>query len=345
MKWNKNKDVLALIVGHGKSLDGSWDPGCVYGEYTEAGLMLPIVKEAAKLLRKSGVKVLTDADKANNRNMKSSVAWANNNGADLYISVHCDYSAASTGVMFYYGDSTDKKLGDAVCKYIAKTMSMKNKGGKKDLAKFEINSPKAPSIILETGAIKADLSKLKQSKKYGRTIAKAILKYIGVPVYVTNKTKIARKAAEFAYIGHPKKARYPGGKPKPEYKKGLKKAYPNRSSWGKAPRAGASCDVFAGTCVRNSGVDKKFPRGLSDQIKYLKKSKKFKLIKNAKVSALKSGDIIIYEKNNKKGHICLFVDKRIKHASYEKWYGRTTNNAAKMLNTSGKKFVRVYRAK
>ena len=61
MTWNKDKDVFALMVGHGKSLDGSWDSGCVYKEYTEAGLMLKIVKRAVKWLRKSGVKVITDS--------------------------------------------------------------------------------------------------------------------------------------------------------------------------------------------------------------------------------------------------------------------------------------------
>ena len=39
---------VALMCGHGRSVDGSWDPGCAYGKYTEAGLMLPITK-AAKL--------------------------------------------------------------------------------------------------------------------------------------------------------------------------------------------------------------------------------------------------------------------------------------------------------
>ena len=37
MAWNKKKDVLALMCGHGKSIDGSWDPGCTYGKDTEAG--------------------------------------------------------------------------------------------------------------------------------------------------------------------------------------------------------------------------------------------------------------------------------------------------------------------
>ena len=201
MKWNKSKDALALIVGHGKSLDGSWDPGCTYGKYTEADLMLPIVKYAAKWLRKSGVQVITDADTGNNKNMKAAVAEATKKSADLYISCHCDYSGAGSGIMYYFGDNTDKKCGDTITKYLAKKLSMKNKGGKKDLAKFEINAPKCPSIILETGSIKADLKKLKDYKTYGKALAKAICKYIGVQIYVANRIKLYRKALELvAYM-------------------------------------------------------------------------------------------------------------------------------------------------
>ena len=201
MKWNKSKDLLALIVGHGKSLDGSWDPGCTYGKESEAALMLPIVQCAAKWLRKSGVKVLTDADTKNDKNMKASVAMANQKGADLYISVHCDYSAAASGIMFYYGDNTDKKCGDTIVGYLAKALGLKNKGGKKDLAKFEINSPKASSIILETGGIKSDLKTLQDEQRYGKALAKAICKYIGVQIYVSKRTKLMRKMAELlAYM-------------------------------------------------------------------------------------------------------------------------------------------------
>lgn len=180
MKWT-SKDVLALMVGHGESLDGSWDCGCVYGSYTEAALMLKIVKVAVKYLRISGVKVMTDADKNNNRNMKSCVAWANKNkNVKLYIPCHCDYAPAASGIMFYYGSDEGKAAGDSISKYVAKVMGMRFKGGVKDPAKFEVGQPKAVSVLYESGAIKTDLKKLKDYKKYGKALAQAICKYIGV---------------------------------------------------------------------------------------------------------------------------------------------------------------------
>ena len=161
----------------------------------------------------------------------------------------------------------------------------------------------------------------------------------------SNASKIAAVAKELAYSGSPKEAKYPSGKPRDAYKKALRTVYPNRSTWSKAPRAGASCDVFIGTCVRHSGVDKKFPRGLSDQIKYLAKSKKFELVKSPTVKKLQDGDIIVYQRNDGGGHISMYVGGKIKHASLKKWYGRTTDTAKGALSTKGRRWVKIYRAK
>ena len=180
MAWNKSTDVLGFMTGHGKSIDGSWDCGCVYGKYTEADLMLAITKVAVKYLRNSGVKVLTDADKNNNRNMISCVQWANRQGAKLYMSLHCDYKLASAGVAPLYVSSTGKKFAKHVGKSVAKSMHMKYKGvfSRSDL--YELTQTNMPAVVFETGAIKADLSYLKNSEKYGKALAKAICEYIGV---------------------------------------------------------------------------------------------------------------------------------------------------------------------
>ena len=198
MKWNKS-DILALMVGHGKSLDGSWDSGCVYGNYTEAGLMLNIVKVAVKWLRKSGVKVITDSDDANNRNMKASVAWANNKNARLYMSVHCDYYKAPAGVAPLYKSEAGRIMATTIGKSIAKDMKMVWRGAFKRDDLYELNATKMTAIILETGSIKADLKKLTDYKKYGKALAKAVCKYIGVKLYMS-KGAMVRKAVRAVVI-------------------------------------------------------------------------------------------------------------------------------------------------
>ena len=197
MKWNKKTDILALMVGHGTQLNGVWDCGCVYGDYTEADLMLKIVKVATKMLRKNGVRVLTDADKNNNRNMKSSVAWANSKKAKLYIDVHCDYKYGKIkGVHPIYYTESGKKMAVAIGKSVAKTMGMKYAGATKSTSLYVLKATDMPSMLLETGQIKSDLKYLKQYKKYGRALAKAICNYIGVPYASMTKAEKFNKKFE-----------------------------------------------------------------------------------------------------------------------------------------------------
>ena len=163
---------------------------------------------------------------------------------------------------------------------------------------------------------------------------------------------IADTAKKLAYPGRPDEARYPSGHPTKEFKKALNDVYPNRKTWSDAPKKGASCDVFAGTVIRESGVDPKFPRGLTDQIKYLEKSDKFELVTPRPApSKMRDGDIIVYKKLNGGGHICIHVKGKVKHAQLKKWYGSTTNNLKTMLSMKNKKgkvykkWIKVYRAK
>lgn len=195
MSWDKKKDIFALMVGHGKSLDGTWDPGCTYNKYTEAGLMYDITRVAVKWLRESGVKVITDSDDANNRNMKASVAWANSKKAKYYMSVHCDYKLATAGVAPLYKSAAGKKMAEKIGKKVANLMGMTWKGAFRRTDLYELNATDMVSVIFETGSIKADLKYLKDSKAYGKALAKAICAFIGVDFYVSNRIKLLRKTS------------------------------------------------------------------------------------------------------------------------------------------------------
>lgn len=203
MAWSKKNDVFALMVGHGTMTNGKWDCGCTYGKYTEADLMLNITKQAVKWLRKSGVRVLTDADKGNKKNMTATVAWANKyandpkNHCKYYMSMHCDYKGASKGVAPLYVSSAGKKMATTIGKSVAKQMGMTWKGAFKRKDLYELNATKMTSVIFEAGSIGAskDLKYLKDYKKYGKAVAKAICKFIGVDFYVEpNSSKILKKA-------------------------------------------------------------------------------------------------------------------------------------------------------
>lgn len=181
---------------------------------------------------------------------------------------------------------------------------------------------------------------------FGVNSMKAWQKYLNEhekAVYPIEKSTIGSLANEYAYTTNTSTAKYNGGAPTEAYKNGLDKAYPNRSSWGTAPRKGASCDVFVGTCVRNAGVDANFPRGLADQIPYLAKSDKFEEV-TVTASTAKDGDIIIYTKTAGGGHVCIVYGGKIKEAGFESYYPKTTDTLKTRLSTKGKNWVKVYRA-
>lgn len=187
--------IIAVHCGHGVSLDGSWDAGCVYKGYTEAGLMLKITKAAVKYLRASGIKVLSDSDNNNNKNMIADVRWANNAGVSLYISIHCDYSAAPKGVMPLYVSSSGKKIASCLNKAIKSGMKMRSRGIQKRTDLWELNGTDMTACILETGGIKSDLSILRDNPdKYGKCIAKGVCEYLGVPFKETKSKTETKKS-------------------------------------------------------------------------------------------------------------------------------------------------------
>jgi len=161
---------------------------------------------------------------------------------------------------------------------------------------------------------------------------------------------IALKAVQLAYPDAPSEAKYHGGKPTAAYAEALKRAYPNRSGWGKPSKDGASCDVFVGTCLVDSGVDKGFPRGYRDQkARLVNRADLYKCVisttsQDVKESELKDGDICTWEKSSGTVHIWIYAGGKARQASHDKWYPRTTS-AGNNLKISGKKVIRIYRIK
>lgn len=177
-----NKEfIVAIYVGHGKSTDGSWDPGCVYKNYTEAALMLPIVQSAVRHLEYNKITVLSDAFNANNMNARKQIAEANAKGADLFMSVHCDFSKAPTGTLPLYLSESGRKLVVAVNQRVSAYMGLKTRAYVKRTDLLELNTTKMTACIFETGSIKADLNTLKNKPElYGKAIAHGICDYLGV---------------------------------------------------------------------------------------------------------------------------------------------------------------------
>lgn len=165
---------------------------------------------------------------------------------------------------------------------------------------------------------------------------------------VSNTAQIVAKAKELAWAKgtSSNKYQYKGGAPTTAFKKALNAVYPNRSSWGKASKLGASCDVFVGTVVRSTGIDKSYDRGFRDQ--WSRTPVGFEVIHKTNCtpySISKDGDILLYKKN-KSGtsvHTLIRGNGQIYEAQHEMTYGHVNTSLSKIKKTMPD--VKVYRAK
>lgn len=132
--------------------------------------------------------------------------------------------------------------------------------------------------------------------------------------------------------------------PTAAYKAALNKAYPNRKSWGKAAKAGRSCDVFVGTVMRTSGLSANCPRGLKEQYKFKPTNFTRHVYKNVTPKSVsKTGDIIIYKKKGGGGHACIRTSGGIMQANHPKYYPHYTAGFSKLATK--RPTVIIWRAK
>ena len=156
---------------------------------------------------------------------------------------------------------------------------------------------------------------------------------------------IAETAKTLAYALKTSKSvyTYPKGKAKQAFTNALNKVYPNRSKWSAQCRAGASCDVGAGTIIRYSGYDPNIPRGLSEQIPHLQRSNRWKKTGLTKASQMQPGDVGIYIGKSKGAHIWIGVGNKV-IAEANHTYKYFEHLIKKDYTSSNKKTWGIYRA-
>ena len=157
--------------------------------------------------------------------------------------------------------------------------------------------------------------------------------------------KIAYTGIALAYPKGTSKKTYTYGKGHATlaFQKAINAVYPKRTSWSARCRAGASCDVGAGTTIRYSGYDTTIPRGLQEQIPHLQKSKLWKKTGLTKTSQMHAGDVGVYIHKKKGAHIWIGIgNKKIVEANHTAKYFLhvDTDN----YTSSNKKTWGIYRA-
>lgn len=173
---------IFVAIGHGVQTDGSWDSGCVDGNYTEAELMMAIGGFMAKALRGMGVEVITDYDTGNDRNITYCVRDANDAGVDVYVSLHCDYNQAPSGTypIVYPGSSNGIRLAQCLDNAVRARIAIGTRGilQRDD---WEVADTDMPACIFECGSIRADIGILTgQQEAYGYALACGVADYFGI---------------------------------------------------------------------------------------------------------------------------------------------------------------------
>lgn len=192
-----------IYCGHGKSTDGSFDPGTTYNGKTEAKMMLPITQAAVKHLRASGVTVYTDVDSGenNNINMIKQVQEANNKDVDVFVSIHCDWYKAPTGTLplYYPGSAKGKKLAECINKHVMKDTGIGTRGLDARSDPHELRATKMTACIYECGSIKHDVDEwdtAAECEVYGKAIAKGVCEYLGVTFKSGNSSSTSKTASK-----------------------------------------------------------------------------------------------------------------------------------------------------
>ena len=170
-------------TGHGIDSRGKWDPGCRWGKYQEAKLMIPIAKATTKYLRANGIYVYTDAYSGNNRNLIKTIKFIRKHSVSVFLNIHCDYKNASSGTIALYRTKEQKKLATALNKGVHSEVKIRDKGLKKrmDLKSLNPKYVKVSSCLYETGCISKNNKTLREeADAYGKGFAKGICNYLGV---------------------------------------------------------------------------------------------------------------------------------------------------------------------
>jgi len=164
-----------VAPGHGVQTNGIWDSGCVDGNYTEADLMQNIAMVVASNLRMWGILVTTESDTGNDKNMVYSVDAANSVGADVYVSLHCDYNLAPSGTypIIYPGSDSGMALAQCINNSVMVTMGLGTRGilQRDD---YEVSYTDMTACIFELGSIRYDINQLLDFNKFGLVIAQGI---------------------------------------------------------------------------------------------------------------------------------------------------------------------------
>lgn len=180
IKRNPKVKTIVIDAGHGGS-----DVGATREGIYEKTLTLDMSQRLAKLLKQKGYNVLMVRDTDEYVSLQDRVTFAEDNDADLFISIHVNSSVTTDGygleTHYYTPQSYD--FAQIVHSEFVSAINSKDRGLFKSKF-YVINHTNCPSILVETGFIsnpdeRKELLTTERKQKTAEALAKGIQKYLG----------------------------------------------------------------------------------------------------------------------------------------------------------------------
>lgn len=160
---------IFIDAGHNYN---KWNTGAVGNGLREQDITFALAEKLAKKLKEVNVDVKMSRNKVtdvlgtnNNSSLTARASMANDWGADLFISIHCNSdvlkSATGTEVLVYSTKTSSYGLAKDIVNSISTGLSLKNRGVKPRPDLYVLRKTKMPALLIET----AFLSNVKDAQK------------------------------------------------------------------------------------------------------------------------------------------------------------------------------------
>lgn len=178
---NKKRFVITLDPGHGGN-----DPGAIgKAGYREKDVTLAVTYYLRQMLLESGMAVLMARADDSEILLQPRVDVANNNGADLFVSVHCNAmdGASPRGIETYYRTPQSTTFAQIMHRNMIDTLQALDRGTRVRNF-FVIRKTTMPSVLIEIGYLtnpveEQNLGSADYQKKVATAIYKGIREYLG----------------------------------------------------------------------------------------------------------------------------------------------------------------------
>lgn len=176
----QEKKLIVIDAGHGGK-----DPGAVFSDIEEKSLNLDIAKRLGKLLEKAGYEVIMTRDTDEFIELATRAEIANENKADLFISIHNNSMPSGfAGVMTLYNsrdindDFSSKDLAEAILKQV-ETLDYGSIGARERNDLVVLKKTTMPAVIVEVACMSDStdlklLTKVSFRKKVAQAICDAV---------------------------------------------------------------------------------------------------------------------------------------------------------------------------